>query len=475
MVGRETVDDPPSREDPSEATAALALVVIHCADPSRVGETLRFAGETATFGREEGSADPAVPRAFLVRERPGESLSRPPLDLPALSRDQVRIFVGPSGFSVENTGRRGLIGPNGNVSKDVHVGIGECFEIDGQVAFVCVARPAKLPRVRGVADLSFAFGEADGYGLVGEGVLAWELREQIAFVAGRAAHVLVLGPSGAGKEVVAQAIHAQSTRARKTLVSRSAATIPAGIADAELFGNLANYPNPGTPERKGLFGEADRGMLFLDELGELPEELQARLLRVLDERGEYQRLGEARVRRADIRLLAATNRPLTALKHDVAARFRLRLGVPGLDARREDVPLLARHLLRRVAKADSEMEGRFFSDNGLPRIAPSLVRALVSRDYRTHVRELDALLWLAMATSRGDTVDLTPQVREELSLAAEPSSVVPRRDSRVLTAEEVRSALDRNGGMKDKAWRDLGLANRFVLHRLMKKHGIEVP
>lgn len=475
MVGRETVDDPPSRQDTSEVGVTLALAVIHCADPSRVGEMLRFPGDCAIFGREEGGSQTTVPRAFFARERPGESLLRPPLELPALSRDQARISRDPNGFVITNVGRRGMIGPNGTPANEARLGVGDCFEIDGQVAFVCVPRPAKLARVRGVADLSFAFGEADGYGLVGESVLAWELREQLAFVAGRAAHVLILGPSGAGKEVVAQAIHAQSSRSRKTLVSRSAATIPAGIADAELFGNLANYPNPGTPERKGLFGEADRGMLFLDELGELPEELQARLLRVLDERGEYQRLGEARVRRADIRLLAATNRPLTALKHDVAARFRLRLGVPGLDSRREDVPLLARHLLRRVAKTDAEMAGRFFSADGLPRIAPALVRSLVSRDYRTHVRELDALLWLAMATSRGDTVDLTPQVREELGSAVEPSSVVPRRDSRELTAEEVRSALDRNGGMKDKAWRDLGLANRFVLHRLMKKHGIEIP
>jgi two-component system nitrogen regulation response regulator GlnG/two-component system response regulator HydG len=357
---------------------------------------------------------------------------------------------------------------HGQARDEVLVALGETFEIEGQLAFVCVSRPDVLPRAREAATARAAhpFGEADELGIVGESPTAWQLREHVAFIAGRAAHVLVLGPSGAGKEVVAQAVHALSKRGKKPMVSRSAVTIPEGIADAELFGNLASYPNPGTPERKGLVGEADGTTLFLDELGELPEELQARLLRVLDERGEYQRLGEARVRRSDLRLVAATNRPITALKHDVAARFRLRLTVPGLDERREDIPLLARHLLRRVASSDDDIAKRFVDERGEPRLSFALVRALVGHTYRTHVRELETLLWIALAHAKGDVADVCPELAEELANA---EGSTPKRAVDTVTEDEVRAALERHGGVQDRAYKELGLANRFVLHRLMKK------
>ncbi|MBL8610755.1 MAG: sigma-54-dependent Fis family transcriptional regulator, partial [Myxococcales bacterium] len=275
-----------------------------------------------------------------------------------------------------------------------------------------------------------------------------------------------------GKELVAQAIHAASKRGRRPMVARNAATIPAGIVDAELFGNVANYPNPGTPERRGLVGESDGSTLFLDEIGELAEDLQVRLLRVLDERGEYQRLGEARPRSSDLRLIGATNRPLAALKHDVAARFRLRLRVPGLEERREDVPLIARQLLQRIATNDADIRRRFFEDDDAarPRVSASLMRALVRHRYRTHCRELDAILWHSIATSPEDVLDLTAEVEEDLALAA-PAAGSHRRPGEV-TADEVRAALERAGGVQEKAWRDLGLANRYVLKRLIAKLGL---
>src|SRR6185503_16398678 len=114
----------------------------------------------------------------------------------------------------------------------------------------------------------------------------------------------------------ARALHELSPRAERRLVSRNAATLPSGLMDAELFGNAKNYPNPGMAERAGLIGEANGGTLFLDEIGELPAELQAHLLRVLDGDGEYQRLGDAQQRRSDFRLVAATNRDPSSLKHD---------------------------------------------------------------------------------------------------------------------------------------------------------------
>ena len=121
------------------------------------------------------------------------------------------------------------------------------------------------------------------------------------------------------------------------MISRNAASFPETLIDAELFGNARNYPNPGMPERPGL----------LDS-------------------GEYQRLGESRPRKADFRLVAATNRPDSYLKEDVLARLRIRVEVPDLNARREDIPLVARHLLRRIARNDPELARRYFPD-GDPR------------------------------------------------------------------------------------------------------------
>jgi len=229
--------------------------------------------------------------------------------------------------------------------------------------------------------------------------------------------VLLAGASGTGKELAARAIHAISRRAKRPLVSRNAATFPAGLIDAELFGNVKNYPNPGMPERPGLVGQADGGTLFLDEIAELPLDMQAHLLRVLDEGGEYQRLGEATARRADIRLIGATNRSPSAMKHDLLARLTVRIALPALAERREDVPLLVRHLLLRAAKKSPEIGERFVRamPDGRPdvQVEPSLVEMLLRTNLETNVRELDGLLWRALSASGRDAVslpdDLVPQ------------------------------------------------------------------
>src|SRR5581483_3361135 len=138
---------------------------------------------------------------------------------------------------------------------------------------------------------------------------------------------------------VARAVHDSSTRADKPLVARNAATFPEGLVDAELFGHARNYPNAGMPERPGILGQAAGGTVFLDEISELPVALQTHLLRVLD-RGEYQRLGDSASRVADVRFIAATNRP-EGLRPDLAARFKLRIPLPTLAQRAEDIPLIA--------------------------------------------------------------------------------------------------------------------------------------
>lgn len=473
-MANDTVDETEGRSGESGPRVTPALVVAWCSDPRHSGEVVFVGGSPSVLGRFDPEAAPGgTARAELFRQRPGELAAAPPLELPALSRNQLELRLEGESVVVRNLGRRPMLDGQGRAMSEVQLThAGSTCEVKGLLVLVRADRPRKLPPLRSLGHPEFEFGDADVHGLVGESPAAWTLREQCAFVAQRAAHVLVLGDSGSGKELVAQAIHAASKRGRRAMVTRNAATIPAGLADAELFGNLANYPNPGMPERRGLVGEADGTTLFLDEIGELPEEIQARLLRVLDDRGEYNRLGEGRARSSDLRLVGATNRPLSSLKHDVAARFRLRLRVPGLDERREDIMLIARALLRRVARVDAEIAERFFDSHDdvvEPRIDSALARALVRHVYRTHVRELDALLWRAIATSHGDALELTPDVEEDLGGLGAGVPTSTRRNPAEITEAEVREALERAGGVQEKAWRDLGLANRYVLKRLLAK------
>lgn len=409
--------------------------------------------------------------AGAVRQRPGENGAAPALEDPFLSRDQLRATARGAAIHVENLGKRDLL-VDGKAVSDAVVQPGDAIEVRGRLLLLAMRRPRVMPALKNLPPERPEFGAADAHGFVGESAVAWRLRDSAAFVAARAAHVLLLGESGTGKEIVARSIHELSKGKRK-LVSRNAATLPSGLIDAELFGHVANYPNAGMPERPGLIGEADGGTLFLDEIGELPAELATKLLRVLDDRGEYQRLGDTRARTSKFRLVAATNRPVTALKSDVAARFKLRISTPRLADRREDIPLLARHLLQRAAVEDPAIGARFFEgwdgETGEPRVALDLMRTLVLHDYATHIRELDVLLWAALAESPGDTAALVPEVTAALREGA--ASQPARVDVRELSAEVVRAAIER-AGSTGQAWKDLGLANRHVLKRLVKKYGL---
>jgi two-component system nitrogen regulation response regulator GlnG/two-component system response regulator HydG len=331
-----------------------------------------------------------------------------------------------------------------------------------------VVRRAPLEPLSAHPAPAFRFAEADACGIVGESAAVWRLRDELAMAAKGAHHVLLLGESGAGKELAARAVHLLSPRSKAAFVARNAATFPEGLVDAELFGNAKNYPHAGSPERPGLVGEADGGTLFLDEIGELPQALQAHLLRVLDKGGEYQRLGESRMRKTDLRLVAATNRPIDSLKHDLVARFAARVRIPPLAERREDVPILARHILARFARETPDLVDKLFDkkDEGPEaRIDPRLMAALLRHEFTHHLRELERLLWLAVTTTREPFVALTKEVEAELRLPTPATDGEPTEDA-------VRAALAATSGNVSQAAKKLGLKNRFQLYRLMKRHGI---
>jgi DNA-binding NtrC family response regulator len=230
--------------------------------------------------------------------------------------------------------------------------------------------------------------------------------------------------------------------------------------------------------------------------------MQAHLLRVLDS-GEYARLGEAVARRSDFRLIAATNRPPQALKEDVLARLPLRLELPGLDQRRADIPLIARHILRRLAVADPLLARRFFPDGDParpPRISWRLIERLVQHRYVTHVRELESLLWQAMTAGAGDTLDVAPAAPAgPADPAADPAPDAdalpseltsrPGRSKQVsgdrsvdgaeidplgIPPAVIQACLDRHEGRQEPVWRELGLSSRHVLTRLVRRHGLHV-
>jgi DNA-binding NtrC family response regulator len=289
-----------------------------------------------------------------------------------------------------------------------------------------------------------------------------------------------MGESGTGKELAALALHQLSSRARGPLVCRSAVTLPEGIIDAELFGNSKNFPNAGMPERPGLIGECAGGTLFFDEFAGFSSTLQAHLLRVLDA-GHYHRLGEAAARHSDFRLVVATNDSEGTLKRDLAARLLFRIQVPPLSARREDIPLLARHLLRKLAAENPAIVRRFFSGeaaDGEPMLSAELICMLLRHDYRTHVRELERLLWMAIEQSAGNclTLDMSAVSGEWTPRpdSARLHSTAPANESHGLTAEQIQQCIDRHNGALEPTWRELGLKNRHALARLIVQHGIQV-
>jgi two-component system nitrogen regulation response regulator GlnG/two-component system response regulator HydG len=437
-------------------------------EPERIGEIFPIEGPVS-LGRGTPLADDPAPRGSFFRSRPGSLTPCQPVANARISR--VQLVMQPEGdnIRVRSVGRAPMR-VNGVQTTEALAAEGDVVEIHNAAVFYVALRLKALP-ASSASDTAFAFGEPDGFGLIGETEAAWTLRQAYAFAASTDRHVLVLGESGVGKELAARSIHGLSSRRDRAFVARNAATMPDTLIDAELFGNARNYPNAGMPERAGLIGEADGSTLFLDEIGDLPEKSQVHLLRVLDAGGEYQRLGEAKTRQSSFKLVAATNRAAQSLKHDFLARFVHRIEIPGLAERRADIPLIAARLLRAIGQKNPLMAERFFeSRNGdlaEPRITPDFVARLMRHPFTHHVRELERLLWLALGTADSDFIGITEAVEGELRDSA-GSAAAP--------ADVERDALERalvdNGRSPTRAAKALGLKNRYVVIRLLKKYGL---
>lgn len=310
---------------------------------------------------------------------------------------------------------------------------------------------------------------AHGFGhLIGSSESLHKIVKQARAAAATTATVLIIGENGTGKEMLARAIHEESSRASGPFVGVSCAALPESLIESELFGHEKGSFTSATQTRKGRFELADGGTLFLDEIGDLALTVQVKLLRVLQER-TFERVGGTKTLSVDIRLIAASNSDLEEAVE--AGKFRrdlfFRLNVvplvlPPLRCRREDVPVLAVHF---AAKAASKYQ------RPTPELARDLVEALQEYDWPGNVRELENLIERLTVLTSGPklTVEFLP---EKMLLAAPYPSASDETTLEggvaALKRRMILQALQSDGGNKVAAARRLGIS-RSYLHRLISE------
>lgn len=310
--------------------------------------------------------------------------------------------------------------------------------------------------------------------IVGENASLRTVLKQVETVAPTESTVLIRGETGTGKELIARAVHDLSQRNGRTFVKLNCAAIPTGLLESELFGHEKGAFTGAICQRIGRFELAHQGTLFLDEVGDIPLELQPKLLRVLQEQ-EFERLGGTKTIRVNVRLVAATHRDLTAMITE--GRFRsdlyYRLNVipitlPPLRERTDDIPRLVRHFTQGFAR---RMGRR------IETIPLSVMDALVHYSWPGNVRELQNVIERAVILSKGPTLEVPPS---DLQPAAAPGTALTAAATVTLTDAEreliLRALRETHwvvGGPKGAAAR-LGM-KRSTLHEKMKRLGISRP
>ena len=315
-------------------------------------------------------------------------------------------------------------------------------------------------------------GEMDFEGIVGQSTALRHVLELVETVAPSDSTVLLLGETGTGKELIARAIHDRSRRNSRTLVKLNCAAIPTGLLESELFGHEKGAFTGAVAQKIGRLELADKGSLFLDEVGDIPPELQPKLLRAFQER-EFERLGNSRTMKVDIRLIAATNRDLEKMVAERHFRsdlyYRLNvfpIPIPPLREREEDVPLLVRHFVQEAAQRMNKT---------IDTIAPGTMEALTQYAWPGNIRELENVIERAVILSPGCVLQVP--LRDLRSRIAPGNGNEKSKTLADVEREHIRSILQETkwvlSGPKGAAKR-LGL-NRSTLHFRMKKLGIARP
>src|SRR2546423_7610089 len=306
--------------------------------------------------------------------------------------------------------------------------------------------------------------KALGHSIVGDGPAMRQLLEPIPRLAPKDITVLIRGETGTGKELIASLMHAQSHRAARALVRFNCAAIPGDLAEAELFGHVRGAFTGASQARRGFFSQADGGTLVLDEIGELPLPVQAKLLRALQE-GEIQPVGAGKVERVDVRVVACTNRDLA--EETRAGRFRedlyyrlavVDLVVPPLREHREDIPALAAEFARRYAERFGMQDVRF---------QPELLDSLQRLEWPGNVRQLENAVARIVALSTGGEIGLEAFAAASAAPAADADAEAPPEGTlslrEQLDAGErslIRRTMTAAGGKPSQAPRRLGPSRR---------------
>jgi DNA-binding NtrC family response regulator len=323
--------------------------------------------------------------------------------------------------------------------------------------------PASTPRGLKTA------GERRARPIVGSHLGMVELIKLVSRVAGTKSSVLVIGESGTGKELIARTIHEASPRRDRSFVAVSCTSLSETLLESELFGHVKGAFTGAIERRPGLFVEANRGTVFLDEVGDMSLSMQAKLLRVLQEQ-EVKPVGGSDTVPVDVRVVAATHQDLEALVE--AKRFRedlyyrlhvVALHVPPLRERREDIPLLAGHFLREYA-------GR--SDRPLLGFSPTAMDFLIAHPWPGNVRELENVVERAVALAPGSTVEVADLPAKLIGrpkagqLSPKPE---PRPTLEEMTCRYVLRILEQAKGNKSEAARILGVPRR-TLYRMLERY-----
>ncbi|MBN2216023.1 MAG: sigma 54-interacting transcriptional regulator [Pirellulales bacterium] len=311
----------------------------------------------------------------------------------------------------------------------------------------------------------------DGFAeIVGHGPAMREVFQFLPQIAESDSTVLIEGASGTGKEVFARAIHRLSPRRAKRFVAINCGALPDTLLESELFGHKAGAFTDARQDKQGRFALAEGGTLFLDEIGDVSPAMQVRLLRVLQER-VYEPLGSVETIKTDVRIIAATNKDLAklvrkgAFRDDLFYRIHvIRLALPNLRERREDIPLLVEHFIAKF----NRLQGKDVAG-----ASDEVLARLMDYDYPGNVRELENIIEHAFVLCRGPLIEvshLPPQFR-----GADSEQPLPNLDGMTLEAMErflIANALRRTDGNRAAAARQLGI-NPSTLFRKLKSLGIE--
>jgi DNA-binding NtrC family response regulator len=341
------------------------------------------------------------------------------------------------------------------------------FEVDELLVVVRRALDHQRLRTEYRYLLSERDEQFDHYGIVGRSRSMQEVIRRAELVAETKSTVLILGETGTGKELVARAIHDRSAQRSMPLIKVNCAAIPDTLLESELFGHIRGAFTGATTTKKGKFALADGGTIFLDEIATMSPTLQAKLLRVLQER-EFEPLGAERSQRVDVRVIAATNRDLPQLvalgkfQDDLFYRLNvIPIEIPPLRERREDIPALVEHFIRKHAQRTGRR---------IERIDDDALAGLLRYEWPGNVRELENTIERAVVLSQGPTI--TSHAISVLGVAPQQVSGLPstklRSNIEWVEKETIRRALESAGGVKKDAAELMGISQRALSYYLAK-------